>query len=66
MGKPASSAVIRGNGDYRNIYGIVSFWKYGNGTLVSAEINGLPRTQPLNFYLSSNSSCRPAIGDTHR
>ncbi|GHV46408.1 hypothetical protein FACS189499_01550 [Clostridia bacterium] len=67
MGKPASAAVIRGNNEYRNIYGIVNFWKYGNGTLVSAEINGLPKNQTLNFYLSSNGSCRQTMGNSpHR
>ncbi len=42
MRKPHAEAIVRGNGDYEDIFGIVKFYQTNCGVLVSAEVTGLP------------------------
>lgn len=49
VSKPDAKAYLHGIGDYYNIGGNVSFYKWANGTIVKAEIINLPKTDS-NFF----------------
>ena len=56
---PEARAVAMGDKDYSSLYGVVSFYPAGKGTLITAEVNGLPQTQ-TNIYamhIHQGSSC---------
>jgi len=65
--KPAAVAQMQGSDLAPNIKGTVSLYAADNGTLVAAEINGLPAavpgtatTQPINpfgFHLHTGATC---------
>jgi len=72
--RPAAIADMRGSGLAPNIRGTVSLYAADNGTLLAAEISGLPATvppaagtQPVNpfgFHLHTGASCdRPEAGE---
>jgi len=62
---PVSWAIIRGSRDYPQINGTVWFYQLSKGTLVIAEINGLPKNNsPCNnpifaFHIHEGNSCAP-------
>ena len=39
---PQAAAIVAGSGKYPDIHGIVRFYTMKNGTLVYADVNGLP------------------------
>lgn len=43
-------ARIKGNGDYPELHGIVTFFEVYNGTLVTVYMEGLPTNQYGNFF----------------
>ena len=60
-------ALIRGRGETSSIHGMVTFCRYRNGILVSAEIRGLPKTEPgfFGFHIHQGDSCGgPNFSDT--
>lgn len=60
---PGAYAILRGSSAYPNIYGEVRFWETLYGTLVSAEVWGLPSgnspcTNPVfGFHIHSGTQC---------
>ncbi|MBR1592830.1 MAG: superoxide dismutase family protein [Ruminococcus sp.] len=42
--KPQAAAVLEGSEKYPDIHGVVRFYNMRNGTLVYADVNGLPHT----------------------
>lgn len=60
---PKAVAVMNGSDAYPNIYGLVRFYQSKDGTLVFAEITGLPKADlPCNqrifgFHIHSGASC---------
>ena len=69
MGKPYAQARMEGSSLAPNLDGEVRFYPVDNGTLVAAEVSGLPRTQagtastppigPFGFHLHDGSVCNP-------
>lgn len=63
-----ASTVMRGSAAYKNICGIVRFYRTNNGVLVAAEINGLPYSQGncrqpvFGFHIHDGNRCE---GDMH-
>lgn len=61
--KPQAAAIIRGNSDFQNINGTVSFYQRKSGVLVISQIFGLPKgTNKCNspifaFHIHSGTSC---------
>lgn len=47
---PEVYALIKGNPNYSDIHGIVTFFEVYNGTLVTAYMEGLPYNQNGNFF----------------
>ncbi len=60
---PNAVAIVRGGADYPKISGRVSFYKTSRGTLVIAEINGLPHSGEscangvFGFHIHEGGSC---------
>ena len=61
--QPQARAVISGSDEYPDIHGVVRFYAMNNGTLVYADINGLPHTanrcsqEVFGFHIHSGNSC---------
>lgn len=61
--QPKAAAVINGNNEYPNIYGVVRFYTTKNGTLVYADMSGLPYTggrcsqEVFGFHIHEGESC---------
>lgn len=59
FGRPYAMACVRGSGEGERIDGTVKFFQQSHGTLVVAEICGLPET-PTNFFafhIHENGDC---------
>lgn len=61
--KPQAVAVINGSGEYPDIYGIVQLYGTQNGTVVYAQVMGLPDDNApcgnrfFGFHIHSGTSC---------
>lgn len=69
QGLPQAVAVMNGSNAYPNIYGLVRFYQTKNGTLVFAEITGLPKAEKdcgqriFGFHIHSGTSCTGNAND---
>lgn len=56
---PIARAVVRGDSNHSRLQGIVNFYSAGDGTLVTAEVNGLPNTKSNIFamHIHQGTSC---------
>lgn len=67
--KPDASAFIHGSPQYSKIHGIVKFYQTVMGTVVAAEINGLPapngncKNPIFGFHIHGGASCTEKDGD---
>ncbi len=67
--RPDALARVEGSGGYRNIIGTVSFYKTTRGTVVYAQISGLPSGRGkckhgiFAFHIHSGSECRGNYDD---
>ena len=64
----AAIAKIKGNSDYPNLHGTVTFKQTSKGVLVTAEIYGLPHEDGCNsgilaFHIHSGTSCTGNASD---
>lgn len=63
MGRPAAYADIKGSREFSRIRGRVNFFKDGGGTVVYAQIYGLPKKQDgasepvFGFHIHSGRAC---------
>lgn len=61
--QPQAAAVIKGSNEYPDIYGVVRFYTLKDGTLVYADIYGLPHSgdecsqKVFGFHIHSGGSC---------
>lgn len=56
--RPSAAARIRGSEEYADLKGIVLFCKIAAGTLVAAEVSGLPADIPfLGMHLHNGKAC---------
>ena len=61
--QPAASADVKGSEKYPDIRGLVAFYPFENGTVVLADICGLPQTQGpcgtgfFGFHIHEGASC---------
>lgn len=68
-GRPAAQAVITGDLDYPNIYGVVSFYPTRGGVLVAASIDGLPSNEQscggrfFGFHIHMGTACAGTAED---
>lgn len=60
-GIPRGYAHINGSEEYSNIKGMVLFYPYKQGSVVVADIGGLPPQAILGFHIHEGDSC---MGDT--
>lgn len=66
---PDAVAQLRGNSDYPNISGCVRFYQTKCGVLISAEVNGLPKSDEENkqcifaFHIHDGSCCTGTTED---
>lgn len=69
QGLPQAVAVMNGSDAYPDIYGLVRFYQTNNGTLVFAEIAGLPKAdlpcgqRIFGFHVHSGTSCTGNASD---
>lgn len=62
-GRPAAQAVVTGNPEYPNIYGVVSFYPAKGAIVVAASIDGLPSDPGdcggrfFGFHIHMGSAC---------
>lgn len=67
--QPQAAAVMNGSNAYTDIQGLVRFYQTKNGTLVFAEITGLPRAENgcgqriFGFHIHSGASCTGNTND---
>lgn len=67
--RPAATAVLRGDDKHPDIHGTVAFYPADNGTIVVAEVRGLPGgTGPcgypvLGFHIHSGGRCSGNASD---
>ncbi len=56
---PAAYANIKGNDDYPEINGVVQFFNLGNGIVVYADVENLPKTETniFAFHIHEGESC---------
>lgn len=59
MGKADAVACLRGNGDNQGIHGSVRFYRMCDGTLVEAEVTGLPESDTgfFAFHIHEGTGC---------
>lgn len=59
FGQPMAIAAIKGSESYPDIHGRIVFYPQQNGTLVSADISGLPETEDgfFGFHIHEGESC---------
>lgn len=58
LGVPQASAQIKGSAEYPQLRGLVSLYAAGGGTVLVAEINGLPRENSFfAMHIHNGSSC---------
>lgn len=68
--RPQAVAFLRGSSDFPDIYGIVRFYTTQEGTLVAADVGGLPRGNGecggriFGFHIHEGGSCTGS-GDDH-
>lgn len=60
---PVARAAIRGDATHADLMGEVLFSPYGQGTLVTARVVGLPTPGFLGFHIHTNGDCSTG-GDT--
>ena len=62
VGRPDAIAVISGD-QMSSIYGSVKFYRMGKGTLVVADIGGLPETKSgfFGFHIHKGGNCAGVI-----
>ena len=56
-GSPDAFAAIKGNSDNPQLYGIVNFYKVHGGSIVVAQIFGLPNDSFFGFHIHSGENC---------
>lgn len=63
QGQPQAAAVLTGSEEYPDIYGVVRFYTTRNGTLVYADVKGLPHNKErcgqeiFGSHIHSGESC---------
>ena len=59
-GYPRAIAWLHGGAEYPAVRGIVKFWQRHDGTMVEAEVFGLPRTETgfFAFHIHEGGNCR--------
>ena len=61
--QPQAAAVLTGSGEYLDVYGVVRFYTMKNGTLVYADVSGLPHADDrcsqeiFGFHIHEGVSC---------
>lgn len=69
---PCAAAVVKGDDEYKTVFGIVRFFQTKYGTLVAAEINGLPEgagdcDQPvIGMHIHSGQQCTGDADDSFK
>lgn len=55
---PQASAIVKGSKFYKDISGVVKFYKTANGTVVYAVVTGLPNASGFHgFHIHEGASC---------
>jgi len=63
---PKTQAVVRGNSQHRALHGQICFYRMKDGTLVTAEVYGLPTNTKSNIFalhIHEGSSCTGNTSD---
>lgn len=65
LGHPERYAYITGSKDYPDIQGMIMFYRLGNGTVVVADIAGLPDNESgfYGFHIHEGNSCTGTVED---
>jgi Cu-Zn family superoxide dismutase len=56
---PTAAATIKGSSAYPNLRGVVRLYPMGDGTLLTAEVFGLPKTETgiFGFHIHAGTAC---------
>lgn len=59
MGQPERYAHVTGSNKYPDIQGMILFYRFGNGTVVVADVSGLPETTSgvYGIHIHEGNSC---------